>query len=90
MSRFLWHASTRNHHVGTLDGENVVSVVRPQKHRADGTPHDWQIELFGSRHLFSKTFCNHNPRDLESTKSAAEARAKWAIERFYAALRGRT
>jgi len=83
--RIVWRQSTRNHHVGELDGQAIVSVVRPQKHRHDGTPHDWQIEVLGSR-LYDKTFCQHDPRDLESTKTAAEARTKWAIECLYKAL----
>jgi hypothetical protein len=84
--KIVWRQSTRNHYVGDLGNESVVSVVRPQKHRSDGTPHDWQIEVLGSRQ-YDKTFCHFDPRDLESTKQAAEARLKFAIERLYRALR---
>ena len=88
MSRIVWRQSTRNHHVGELGGVPVVSVVRPQRHRSDGTPHDWQIEVLGSR-SYDKTFNHHDPRDLDSTKGAAEARTSWAIGCLYKTLRSR-
>ena len=89
MSNFVWRESTRNHYVADLgEHRGVASVVRPQKHRCDGTPHDWGIEVLGSRQ-YGDTFCQFDPRDLESTKSAAEARAKWAIECLYRALKSR-
>jgi hypothetical protein len=65
-----------------------VTVERPQKHRANGTKHDWSIVVLGDRYSWNKVFCNHDPRDLDSTKQAAEARVKWAIENFYRAIRG--
>jgi hypothetical protein len=84
--RIVWRASTRNHHVGELGDINVVSVIRPQKHRPDGTPYDWRIEILNTR-IYDNIFCQFDPRDLDSAKQAAEARAKWAIERLYEALR---
>ena len=86
MSGFWWKASTRNHHVLYLDEMSVASVVRPQKHRQDGEKYDWQIEVLG-RLPFSHTFLQHDPRDLESTKSAAEARTRWAIRCLYQAMK---
>ena len=84
--KIVWRMSTRNHHVGELDGTAVVSVVRPQKHRANGTPHSWQIEVLGSR-AWDRTFCQYDADCLDSTKAAAEARVKWAIGCLYKALR---
>lgn len=81
----IWKASTRNHHVGHLNGEWVVSVVRPQKHRYDRTPCDWRIEVLGMDR-FLRTFAQFDPRDLDSTKLAAEARTKFVIETLYKAL----
>ncbi len=43
-----------------------------------GTKHDWCVVVLGDRYTWDKTFCQHDPRDLESTKSAAEARVRWA------------
>lgn len=86
MSNIVWREVTRNHHVGRLDGEDVVSVVRPQKNRRDGTKHDWRVEVLGSR-MYSATFQQFDPRDLSSAMQAAEARTKWAIERLYGALK---
>jgi len=82
----VWRQPTRNHHVGELDGIPVVAVVRPQKHRPNGTPYDWQIEVFGSRSIYANVFASlYDPRDLESTKNMAAARASFAIERLYKA-----
>jgi len=86
LSRIVWHEVTRNYHVGRLDDVAVVTVARHQKNRADGSKHDWRIEVLGSRH-WNMTFKHHNPSDLESTKSAAEARTKWAIESLYRSLK---
>lgn len=84
----VWREVTRNCHVGRLDGVPVVIVVRPQKHRRDGTKHDWRVEVLGSAH-WNKTFMQNDPRDLESTKSSGEARAKWAIKCLYAAVQAK-
>jgi hypothetical protein len=87
VSRFVWRESTRNHHVADLgDYRGVASVVRSQKHRSDGTPYDWQIEVLGSRQYDDQFEVLFDPRDLDSTKSAAEARAKWAITVLYERL----
>ena len=87
--KIVWRLSTRNHHVGDLNGEPVCAVVRPQKHRHDGTPHDWRIEILGTnRYRYSETFRAFDPRDLEAAKQAAEARTKWVIDCLYAALYG--
>ena len=88
VSRIVWHQVTRNCLVGRLDDVVVVTVDRPQKHQRDGTKHDWRIEVLGCRH-WNMTFKQHDPRDLDSTKSAAEARVKWAIECLYKSLRAR-
>ena len=83
MSRIVWHEVTRNCHVGQLEDTPVVTVERHQKHRPDGTKHDWQIVVLGDRYTWNHTFCQHDPRDLDSTKSAAEARTSWAIGCLY-------
>ena len=88
-SRIVWSEVTRNCHVGRLDDVPVLEIGRSQKNRPDGTKHDWQAIVLGDRYTWSQVFCNHNPRDLGSTKQAAEARLKWAIECLYKALKGR-
>ena len=85
----VWREVMRNCHMGTLDDVSVVTVERHQKHRPDGTKHDWAIVVLGDRYTWDKTFCHFDPRDLESTKSAAEARVRWAIECLYRSLKGR-
>lgn len=89
MSQIVWREITRNCHSGSLDDIHVVTVERHQKHRPDGTKHDWRIVVLGDRWTWNKTFTQHDPRDLESTKSSAEARVKWAIGVLYRALKGR-
>lgn len=89
MSNIIWREMTRNHHIGCLNNMTIVEVTRPQKHRRDGTKHDWDIVVLGDRYTWSKTFTQHDPRDLDSTKSAAEARVSWAIECLYRALKSR-
>ena len=83
----LWTEVTRNCHVGQLGDVRVVVVERAQKNRPDGTKHDWHIVVLGDRYTWDKTFCQHDPRDLESTKMAAEARTRLAITSLYGALR---
>ena len=86
----VWRQITRNVHVGSLDGNDVASVERPQKNRKDGTKFPWSIIVLHDRWSWSKTFDHHDPRDLESSMSAAEARARWAISVLYSALRSGT
>jgi len=87
VNKFEWRQSTRNCHAAYLGDTHVVSVERPQKNRSDGTKHDWRIIVLGSPFgEFDKTFTQNDPRDLESTKLAAEARAKWAIGVLYTRL----
>jgi hypothetical protein len=88
MGKIVWSEMTRNCHVGRLDDVIVVTVDRSQKNRPDGTKHDWRIAVLGSRH-WNMTFKRHDPRDLDSTKSAAEARTRWAIDCLYRAMKGR-
>jgi hypothetical protein len=88
-SKIVWREVTRNCHVGSLDDIHVVTVVRSQNNRPDGTKYDWRIEVLNDPHSWNRTFCQYDPRDLESTKSAAEMRTKWAIECLYKALKGR-
>lgn len=88
-SLIVWHEVTRNCHVGKLEDVPVVVVERLQKHRSDGTKHDWQVVVLGDRYTWNKTFCQHDQRDLDSTKSAAEARIRWAIECLYRALKAK-
>jgi hypothetical protein len=88
MSDIIWHSSTRNHHVGELDGFVVVEVVRPQKHRSDGTPHDWRINVLGNN-LYNQRFVQFDPQNLDSAKSAAEARTRWAIDHLHKASHAR-
>jgi hypothetical protein len=83
VSRFTWREVTRNCHVGSLDNVPVVTVERPQKNRNDGTKHDWRIVVLHDHHTWNNTFTQYDPRDLDSTKSAAEARTKWAIGVLY-------
>jgi hypothetical protein len=90
MTKIVWREVTRNCHVGRLDDVPVVTVERSQKNRPDGTKHDWQIVVLGDRYSWDKTFRQYDPRDLDSTKSGAEARTKWAIECLYKALRARS
>jgi hypothetical protein len=82
----VWREVTRNCHVGRLDDVPVVTVERNQKNRPDGAKHDWYIIVLGDRYTWDKCFCQHDPRDLESTQSAAEARVRWAIESLYRSL----
>ena len=79
MSVIIWRECTRNSHGAYVDDTHVATVDRPQKHRRDGTKHDWRVTVLGTR-AWNQTFCLNDPRDLESTKSSAEARVKWAIE----------
>lgn len=83
----VWRESTRNRHIGSLDGNDVCEVVRPQKHRRNGTKFPWTIITLHDQYTWSQTFNNHDDRDLESSKSAAEARARWAIAVLYKSLR---
>lgn len=77
---FWWREYTRNSHGLFLGETHVASVERPQKNRSDGTKHDWQIVVLGNRSgEFDNTFTHNDPRDLESTKSAAEARTSYVI-----------
>lgn len=89
MSRIVWIEVTRNCHVGSLDDVPVVEVERGQKNRSDGARPDWQIIVLGDRYSWRDTFKQYDPRDIDSTKSAAEARTKWAIECLYRALRAK-
>jgi hypothetical protein len=89
MSPIVWREVTRNCHVGKLDDCPVVTVERSQKNRPDGTKHDWQIVVLGDRYSWTDVFAQHDPSDLDSTKLAAEARTKWAIETLYMAVRRR-
>lgn len=66
---------------------SVVTVERHQKNRPDGSKHDWHITVLGDRYSWNETFCNYDPQDLESTKRAAEARVRWAIECLHKALK---
>ena len=90
MSKIVWREVTRNCHVGSLDDVSVVTVERPHKNRHDGTKHDWRVVVLGDRYTWDKTFCHHDPRDLDSTKSAAEARTAWAIRCLYRSLTARS
>lgn len=87
-SKIVWREVTRNCHVGRLDDVPVATVERSQKNRPDGTKHDWKVIVLGDRYTWDKTFCQHDPHDLDSTKSTAEARVKWAIECLYRSLKG--
>ena len=89
MNKIVWREVTRNCHVGFLDDVRVVVVERSQKNRPDGTKHDWRVVVLGDRYTWDKTFCQNDPRDIDSTKSTAEARVRWAIERLYRSLKGR-
>ena len=84
-----WTETTRNCHTGRVDGHHVVSVERLQKHRRDGTKHDWEIVTLGEYWAWNKTFTGYDPRDLDSTKSAAEARVRFAIDTLYNAIHSR-
>lgn len=90
MSEIVWREVTRNCHVGSLDDVNVVTVDRPQKNQPDGERPDWRIVVLGDRYTWNKTFLQYDPRDLDSTKSAAEARVRLAIGWLYRSLTGRT
>jgi hypothetical protein len=89
-AQIVWREITRNCYVGSLatylNGVNVVTVERPQKHRPDGTKHDWRIVVLGDRYTWNHCFCQFDPRDLSSTKMAAEARVRWAIDSLHLAL----
>lgn len=89
MNRIVWHQVTRNCHVGRLEDVPVVTVERGQKNRPDGTRPDWSIVVLGDRYTWDKTYCQHDPRDLDSTKVSAEARVRWAIECLYRSMNGR-
>lgn len=82
--KFVWHEVTRNHHVASVgDIDHVASVLRPQKNQSDGTKHDWQVEVLGSRWRTGDTFTSQcDVRDLDSMKSSAEARARFYILRL--------
>lgn len=86
MGKIVWCEVTRNCHVGKLKGAPVVSVVRRQKHLPDGTKGDWRIEVLGDPYTWDKMFRQYDPRDIDSTKSAAEARVRWAIGLLYQEL----
>lgn len=83
----VWREITRNCHRGELDGAPVLIVERPQKNRPDGSKHDWRIIVLGDRYTWGHVFNHHDPRDLESTKSAAEKKLGWAVERLFDALK---
>jgi len=89
-TRVVWRESTRDHHVGELDDYPVLEVVRPRKLRHDGTNHNWQVVVLGDRYTWDKIFDQHDPRDLDSTKRAAEMRLVWAIGVLYRAVKGLT
>lgn len=72
MAAFIWRVVSATVHVATLGDINVARVSRRTERS------HWQIDVLGSRD-FDQTFRHHDPRDLESTKSAAEARVKWAV-----------
>jgi hypothetical protein len=82
MSKFVWRAVSATMHVATLGDIHVARVYRHTKGRV------WRIEVLGT-HEFDQTFKHYDPRDLESTKSGAEARTKWAIECLYKTLKER-
>ncbi len=90
VSPFVWTQATRNHHVGRLnvagDLPAVCAVLRAQKHRPDGTPRDWVIEVLGSRVLLARDVPAFDVRDLESAKAAGEHAARRQIDRLYRAL----
>jgi len=90
LSKIVWREVTRNCHVGSLDGVDVVLVDRSQKNRPDGTKHDWHVTVLGDRYTWNKCFCQNDPQDLDSTKSAAEARTKWAIGALYRSMKARS
>jgi len=87
--KIVWEESTRNRHVGHVDGISIVSVERPQKHRRDGTKHDWEIVTLGNYWAWNHLFEGYDARDLESTKMAAEARVRHAVSTIASRLRGR-
>jgi hypothetical protein len=86
---FVWREVTRNCHVARPDGSSidVVTLERPEKRRPNGKRHDWTIIVLGVRHSWDRTFCQYDPQDLESTKSAAEARTRWAVRCLYHLMR---
>ena len=86
MSIFVWKQVTRNCHTAHIEDMHVCTVLRSQKNRRDGTKHDWIIEVLNSR-FWKDVFNQHDPKDLESTKHAAEAKTKWAIRELSRALR---
>jgi hypothetical protein len=80
----VWREVTRNCHVGYLDSVPVVTIERSQ--RLAYRVHGWRIVVLGDRYTWNKVFCQHDPQDLASTKSSAEARVRWAIDNLYRAL----
>jgi hypothetical protein len=86
MSKIVWHEVTRNCHSGSLNDVRVLVVERPQKNRSDGTKHDWIIVVLGDPYTWNKVFCQYDPRDLASTKMAAESRFEWAVTTLHDAL----
>jgi hypothetical protein len=82
----LWVKFTRNSFGAYVSDVQVAIVDRPQKHRSDGTKHDWRVTVLGT-YMWNKTFRHHDPRDLESTMLAAEARVKWAVRCLSLALK---
>ena len=87
--KIVWEEITRNCHVGCVDGIHIVSVERLQKHRRDGTKHDWKIVTLGDYCTWNHLFEYYDARDLESTKMAAEARVRLAVSTIASRLRGR-
>jgi hypothetical protein len=77
--KFVWRTVSSDLHVATLNDIHVARVSRP------GPRSVWRIDVLGTRD-FDRTFKHYDPTDLESTKSGAEARTKWAIECLYKSL----
>ena len=90
LNPFIWERVTSDRHVASVDGVVVCSVERRNRLRADGTKRSWRIVVLNDPHTWSRTFCNHDPLDLESTKSAAEARTRWVIGVLYVAVNRRS
>jgi hypothetical protein len=78
-----WREITRNCHSGSLNDITVVTVERSQKNRRDGTKHDWHIVTLHDHSSWNSVVVLHDPRDLESTKRAAEQRVIAAIGLLY-------
>ena len=87
--RIVWEEITRNCHVGRVDGIRIVSVERLQKHRRDGTKHDWKIVTLGDYSTWNHLFEGYDARNLESTKLAAGARVRLAVATIASRLSGR-